>query len=113
MVDGDQLGKAFNVKAFHSCQVGYLLKRQLIPEQDEDPNPPLPFLPTVTGDNNFTLSTSGESVPLGSLSSSSSSSSSLSSDDAFLQEFDVESSESESVRPAQVGVCCSYTTELD
>ena len=31
MVDGDQLGEAFNVKAFHRCQVLQLLKHQLIP----------------------------------------------------------------------------------
>ena len=31
MVDGDQLGEAFNVKAFHRCQAVQLLKHQLIP----------------------------------------------------------------------------------
>ena len=31
MVDGDQLGEAFGVKAFHRCQTLQLLKHQLIP----------------------------------------------------------------------------------
>ena len=31
MVDGDQLGEAFGVKAFHRCQTLQLLKPQLIP----------------------------------------------------------------------------------
>ena len=113
MVGGDPLGEAFEVRAFHRCQVGHLLKQQLIPVQDKDkdsnPPPPPAFLPTVTGDN-FTLGSSDDTVPLGSPSSSSTLE--LSSDDAFLQEFDVESSGPENVRPAQVGGCC-YTTELD
>ena len=51
MVDGDQLGEAFGVKAFHRCQTLQLLKHQLIPadisgeaflqeveeEEEEDP----------------------------------------------------------------------------
>lgn len=34
MVDGDPLGEAFGVKAFHQCQVYHLIKSQLVAVDD-------------------------------------------------------------------------------